>query len=90
MRLRIEKAVTDCLGLSHDESGRAVLIRGALPGEVVECTILDGAKGVLKAEAAEVLIAKASQVKTLAASMPHKICRPAPALGGRQIAAADE
>ena len=55
MRLRIEKAVTDCLGLSHDESGRAVLIRGALPGEVVECTILDGAKGVLKAEAAEVL-----------------------------------
>ena len=55
MRLRIEKAVTDCLGLSHDGSGRAVLVRGALPGEIVECSIVDGKAGTLKAELQEVL-----------------------------------
>ena len=55
MRLKVEKIVTDCLGLSHDESGRTVLIRGALPGEVVECTILGGARGVLKAAVVDVL-----------------------------------
>ena len=37
------------------ESGRTVLIRGALPGEVVECTILGGARGVLKAAVVDVL-----------------------------------
>ena len=53
MRLRIEKAVTDAIGLSHDENGKVVLVSGALPGELAECSVVDNSKGVVKAEAIE-------------------------------------
>ena len=55
MRLKIEKAVTDAMGLAHDENGKIVLVSGALPGEVVECSLLDSGRGVAKAEAVSVL-----------------------------------
>ncbi len=55
MRLRIEKAVTDAIGLSHDENGKVVLVSGALPGELAECSVVDNSKGVVKAEAIDVL-----------------------------------
>lgn len=55
MRLKIEKAITDAMGLAHDENGKIVLVSGALPGEVVECSLLDSGRGVAKAEAVSVL-----------------------------------
>ena len=55
MRLRIEKAVTDAMGLAHDENGKVVLVSGALPGEVVECRSCDSSKGVMRAETVDVL-----------------------------------
>ena len=37
MVVKIEKAVSDCLGLAKASDGRTLLVEGALPGEVVEC-----------------------------------------------------
>lgn len=37
MVVKIEKAVSDCLGLAKVSDGRTLLVEGALPGEVVEC-----------------------------------------------------
>ena len=55
MRLKIEKAVTDAMGLAHDGDGKVVLVSGALPGETVECALSDSGKGVSRAEVIDVL-----------------------------------
>lgn len=55
MRLKIEKSVTDAMGLAHDGNGKVVLVAGALPGETVECALSDSGKGVSRAEVIDVL-----------------------------------
>ena len=55
MRVRIEKAVTEARALAHDESGRAVLVNDALPGELVECEVTGTARGTLQADVLSVL-----------------------------------
>ena len=55
MAIRIEKAVSDCLGFGHDGDGRAVFVEDALPGELVECTEKERRNGFSIMECAEVL-----------------------------------
>ena len=50
MALRIEKMASDALGLAH-EGGRTILVRGTLPGELVECRIDEEKPGYAMAEA---------------------------------------
>ena len=72
MRLKIEKAATDCLGLAHDEDGRVVLVSGALPGEIVECTVLDRGKGIVKAEVSSVV--EPSEMRIAPRCPYHALC----------------
>lgn len=55
MPLRIEKAVTDGLGLAHNDNGRIVLVEGVLPGELVEERIIEESRGTIRAEATRIL-----------------------------------
>jgi 23S rRNA (uracil1939-C5)-methyltransferase len=54
VEVRIEKLVHGGEGLAHLENGKAVFVRGVLPGELVLARITGKRKGVFVAEATEV------------------------------------
>ena len=54
MALRIERMGSDAVGIAHD-GDRTVLVRGALPGELVTCRITEERKGFSAGEAEEIL-----------------------------------
>ena len=55
MALRIEKMASDAIGIAHDEDGKAVFIRSALPGELVEYEIKEKKPGYTIADASEII-----------------------------------
>ena len=54
MAVRIEKIVSDALGLAHDGS-KAVFVDGALPGELVEYSIREERNGYIAADCTAVI-----------------------------------
>lgn len=54
MALRIEKAVSGCKGLAHQD-GKTYLVEGALPGELVEVREISERRGTVEAEVLSVL-----------------------------------
>ena len=54
MALKIEKMISGCRGLGH-EDGKTVIVDGALVGEEVEYTALSERKGVVEGEVKSVL-----------------------------------
>ncbi len=54
MALRIEKMASEGVGIAHD-NGKTVLVKGALPGELVECSAVESKKGYDTAEVSGII-----------------------------------
>ncbi len=54
MALRIEKMASEAVGIAH-ENGKTVLVRGALPGEIVECRAIESKPAYTIAEVVGVI-----------------------------------
>ncbi|MFM7068250.1 MAG: class I SAM-dependent RNA methyltransferase [Actinomycetes bacterium] len=52
--LSVERMVAGGLGLSHEPEGRVVLVRGGLPGEVVDVEITESKDRLLRADAVRI------------------------------------
>ncbi len=55
MALKIEKIISGAYGLSHDEDGRAVLVKSALPSEIIEPVKVEKKANTLIVEEYEIL-----------------------------------